>query len=186
MNNILQILLVCTVTSNVCVCNGFGVPLLLANKRSFAYTGLISLIFAIVLTLSGLSYYLLYNYVLKPFGVEFLRLIVLVLLTGIFNFVAYYILKAINKEVFFIYEKSYTFMFMFVSILAIVLSFDLTLAIVDTVLTFLFYGLGFTIVNFIIYGAYFKLNGTLAPKYMRGLPLVLLLLSIIGLAVFVI
>ena len=98
MNNILQILLVCTVTSNVCVCNGFGVPLLLANKRSFAYTGLISLIFAIVLTLSGLSYYLLYNYVLKPFGVEFLRLIVLVLLTGIFNFVAYYILKAINKE----------------------------------------------------------------------------------------
>ena len=129
---------------------------------------------------------MLYNYVLKPFGVEFLRLIVLVLLTGIFNFVAYYILKAINKEVFFIYEKSYTFMFMFVSIIAIVLGFDLTMAITDTVLTFLFYGLGFTIVNFIIYGAYFKLNGVLAPKYMRGLPLVLLLLSIIGLAVFVI
>lgn len=181
MSNFLFVLITATFTSNVCTGTGFAVPSLVAYKRSFAYTAIMSGIFTVVLLLSGACYYAVYNYILLPYSVEFMSLLVLTLFVGVFNFSAYYVLKAVNKEAFYIYEKSFTFMFLFVSVLGVLISSILDQAFNTLMLNLALFAFGFVLVSFFIYGAYFKINGAYAPSYMRGVPLLLMTLSIMGL-----
>lgn len=181
MSNVLYIFITATFTANVCVGTGFAVPCLMAYKRSFAYTAIMCGVFASILFLSGISYFFIYNYLLLPYDAQFLSLMLMVLLVGIFSFVAHYFIKAVNKEAFYVYEKSYTFLLMFVSILGVLIYTIADQALSNYVFTLLFQALGFTFINFYVYGAYYKLNGSYAPIYMKGLPLLLIMLSIIGL-----
>ena len=182
MNSYLNLFLVCLLSSNVCLNSGFAVPLLHSYKRSFKFSALVSLLFSLVLLISGVLYYLIYTFVLVRFEMEFLRLMIIVCLAGIFNFIAYFLLKKINKEAFYIYEKSYTFMFMMVSVMAIILGEGVNLNLADYAIKMFFYGVGFSVVNFIVYGAFYKLNGTYAPNYLKGIPLMLILLAVLCMA----
>lgn len=182
MSNLLLIFITATFTANVCTGTAFAVPSLIAYKRSFVYTAIMCIVFTAILFLSGITYYFIYNYLLLSFNVEFLSLLVLTLLVGVFSFFAYFIIKAVNKEAFYVYEKSFTFLFMFVSVVGVLMSTILDQAFNGLMLNFLFSSVGFMFVNFFIYGAYFKINGAYAPVYMRGLPLLLMTLSILGLA----
>lgn len=181
-SNILYIFITSMFTSNVCVGTGFAVPSLLAYKRSFAYTAILSAVFAFNLILSGVVYFLIYNYVLLTTATEFLSLFIMVLFAGIFSFVAYFFIKAVNKQAFYVYEKSYTFLLMMVSVLGILISTTANQTFSNYFFTLLFSAIGFLFINFFIYGAYFKINGTYAPKYLKGLPLMLITLSVIGVA----
>jgi len=125
------------------------------------------------------------NYVFSRFNIGYLSLMFLVVVVGILNFLAYYLLKKINVESFYIYEKSYTFMFMMVSVMAVVLMQDLTITLPIFFATLVFLAVGFSVVNFFIYGAYYKVNGAIAPDYLKGLPLILILLSVLSLAFWV-
>lgn len=180
MSNLLFIFITATFTANVCVCSGFAVPCLMAYKRSFPYTAILCAMFAAILLLSGISYYFIYNYLLLPSDTQFLSLMILVLLIGIFSFIAHYIIMAVHKEAFYVYEKSYTFLLMYVSVLGVLLSTTADQAFSGYFLTLLFSALGFLFINFFVYGAYYKINGSYAPSYMKGLPLLLIVLSIIG------
>ena len=181
MNNFVYIMLSGLFVANVCTTSGVAVPSLLAYKRSFAYTALMCALFAFILLLSGLCFYLIYDTFLLVSGMQFLSLMVLTVLIGIFSFIGYYIIMAINKQAFYVYEKSYTFVLMYVSVLGVLL---LTIAdqeFVNYILTLVFSAVGFTIINFLVYGAYYKINNTEEPRFMRGLPLLLLMLAILSL-----
>jgi len=51
---------------------------------------------------------------------------------------------------------------------------------INYVLSLVFSAVGFTIVNFLVYGAYYKINNNEEPKFMRGLPLLLIMLAILS------
>lgn len=180
MSSVLYIFITSMFTANVCVGSGFALPSLVAHKRSFPYTAIMCGIFAGILILSGCLYYVIYNFVLLPNDAQFLSLMLLVILIGVFSFVAHFSIMAIHKEAFYVYEKSYTFLYMFVSVLGVLLSVTADQPFGNYFLTLLFSSLGFLFINFFVYGAYYKINGTYAPKYMKGLPLLLIVLSIIG------
>lgn len=186
MNSYLQLFLSCLLVTNVCLNSGFAVPLLYSYKQSFKFTLLVSLMFALVLTATGAVYHVIYNYLLVRFEIEFLRMMILVLIAGVFSFIVYFLLKKINKEVFYVYEKSYTFMFMIVSVIAIVLNQDMIESTLIYTLSMLFYAIGFLVVNLIVYGVFYKVNGTYAPKSLKGLPLLLIILAVLSMACMVI
>ena len=181
MSNILFILLSGLFVSNVATTSGVAVPSLLAYKRSFAYTALMGALFATIMLFSGLCSYFVYDKLLLVFDMQFLSLMVITVLVGIFSFIGYYIIMAINKQAFYVYEKSYTFLLMFVSILGVLLVIDANQSLINYVLTLLFSAVGFVVVNFLVYGAYYKINENAEPKFVRGLPLLLIMLAILSL-----
>lgn len=182
MSNLLFILLSGLFIANVATTSGVAVPSLLAYKRSFAYTALMCALFAIILVFSGLCYYFVYDMLLLVYEMQFLSLMVITVLVGIFSFAGYYLIMAINKQAFYVYEKSYTFLLMFVSVLGVLLIVDANQSLVNYILTLLFSALGFSVVNFLVYGAYYKVNENAEPKFMRGLPLLLIMLAILSMA----
>lgn len=105
MSNVVFVILSTLFVSNVCVNEGLCVPCLVAYKRSFPYTALLCALFAFVLIPAGVVYYFIYNNVLLEFDLQFLSLMIMVTLIGIFSFAGFYILRAINKQAFFVYEK---------------------------------------------------------------------------------
>ncbi|MBQ7579294.1 MAG: hypothetical protein IJT25_02040 [Clostridia bacterium] len=180
MSNIVFILLSGIFVANVCTTSGVAIPSLLAYKRSFAYTALMCALFAFILLASGVSYFFIYNYILLKFDVQFLSLMVLTVLIGIFSFIGYYALMGINKQAFYVYEKSYTFLLMFVSVLGVLLTVVADQEVINYILTLVFSSVGFLIVNFLVYGAYYKINSLQEPRFMRGLPLLLIMLALLG------
>ncbi|MBQ7453066.1 MAG: hypothetical protein IJS68_02225 [Clostridia bacterium] len=181
MSNVVFLLLTCMLTSNVCTSSALAVPTLSAYKRSFPYTALMGFLFSFILICSGVGYYLIYS-LLEDYSVQYAKLMIIVALVGLFSFLGYFIFRALNKEAFYIYEKSYTFLFMFVSCVGVLIYSIVNQVFVNYILSLVFYSLGFVIVNFIVYGAYYKINGPYAPNSLRGLPLLLVLMAIIGFA----
>ena len=75
------------VISNVLLTNGFGALDLQRNKNSVAFTLLNSVFMGVILVVCAVIYNVLYTYVLDPYNLEKLGILIIVLLSGLFNFV---------------------------------------------------------------------------------------------------
>ncbi len=183
---ILMILFACVVTNNICCAQGIGVLEVQNPKRNAGYVAFVSIAITLLATLTALAYYYLENLLLAKFDLGFLKIFVLTVIVGILAFIVSGIAKKVNKEVTFLFDQNYSFLAIIAVTVGILLLIDFSASILTVLLSAAFYGLGFTIINFMFYAFEERMQVRNINVVFRSLPIILFTLSFIGMLFYAI
>ena len=185
MDNFISITLTALLTSNIVASLGFGAISLQSEKRNFFYMLTASMVTIVSTIIAGLLAYLVNTLVLVKLEVEFLNLFVIVLLSSLVAFFARLLVKAISKEMFYLYEKSYQFSTQTIISVAIIMIVSNT-NFMNTMFELATYCLGFLVVQLIFYPLYARIDNTKVLKPARNIPLMLYILSMVSMIIYTI
>lgn len=183
---ILMLLFACVITNNICVSPGVGVLEVQNPKRNIGYVAFVSLSITLLAAVTAVGYYYLHNLVLTAFDLEFLKIFILTVLVGILTFIVSGIAKKVNKEITFLFDQNYSFLAIVAVTVGILLFVNFESSILTVVLSALFYGIGFTIINFMFYAFEERIQVRNVNIVFRSLPIILFTLSFIGLLFYAI
>ena len=184
MNQFIAITLTALLTSNVVASLGYGAISLQSEKRNFFYMLTASMITIVSTIVAGLAYYFINLHLLIGMDLEFLRAFVIVFLSVMMAFLSRLLVKAISREMFFLYEKSYQFATQSILSVSILLIVSYHAAFTDTMFELATYCLGFLVVQFIFFPLYAKMDNLNSFKPARNIPLTLYILSIISMIIY--
>ncbi|MBQ8452051.1 MAG: hypothetical protein IJ538_04695 [Clostridia bacterium] len=149
-NTFLSYLILFGIKSNVMVFNGSGVLEFQREKmyRKFRYFNALFTVLGIILT--AFADYFLTHYVYGSFNFEFARFSIIVLIAGIYNIIVNNIWKKTSTFNFYLYEKSYSFAFDLIYMVATVLMLNTDVAIVEFALQLLAVAIVVMFMNIVI------------------------------------
>lgn len=183
---ILMLLFTCVVTGNICCAQGIGVLEVQNPKRNVGYVAFISFAITIITTLTAVGYFYLNELLLKPFDLGFLKLFIFVIITGVLTFIVSAIAKKINKELTFLFDQNYSFLAIVAITVGTLLLIDFSASILIVALSAVFYGIGFTVINFIFFAFEERMQVRSINVVFRSLPIILFTLSFIGMLFYAI
>ena len=183
---ILTLLFACVVTNNICVSQGVGVLEVQNPKRNAGYVAFISLAITIITTLTAIAYYFLEDLLLSQFDMNFLKIFVLTLIVGILAFITSAIAKKANKEVTFLFDQNYAFIAIMAVSIGILLLINFSASFLTVLLSAVFYGLGFLIINFMFYAFEERMQVRTVNVVFRSLPIILFTVAFIGMIFYAI
>jgi len=183
MNNLLTIFIVMAFVNNFVLvkflglCPFFGV----SKKLSNAFSMGIAVTF--VMLLASVSTSVIYNYILVPYGVEFMNIVIYILVIASLVQIVELIIKRTNII---LYNALGIYLPLITTNCAVL---GITLinsaenySIIESIVSALGGGVGFTLVLIIMSGIREKLDLSDAPKSMRGLPVAFLTAALLAMA----
>lgn len=180
MNVFLTMLIAGILSSNIIVGSGYAVISLQSEKRSFSFV-LTTLATTICSTIvGGLLFSVLNIYVLIPFNVEFMGILVIAIISTTCTFLSRYVVKLISVEQYYLYEKSYQFSIQTITLVGIMLLIDYSQTFLNVMFQLAMFCVGFLIVQLLFYPLYERLDNSKVLKPARNIPLVLYTLCIVA------
>ncbi len=180
------IVLTLLLLSNIILTNGFGALSLQSNKKSFRFIILNSVCMFIVLMSCCSLYGILYTYILDLYNLEKLGLVIIVLFAGIANFGILELIKLLNKEMYYYYDITYSFvvnMAVTIGILFVVnfkQSFGMMISEAALISS------GYIIVNVLFACVYARLHNQKISRNARPIPITIITMSIICMIIYAI
>ena len=171
-------------SSNIISFTGIGAISLQAEKKNFGYMISSSICVALSVLVTGLIYKVLDQFLLARFDAQFLKLFIIVLFSLILSFLTRAILKAVSKEIFFLYEKSYSLAIHSAITIGTMFVIDFSAGILDVMFALAVYCVGFILVQIIFYALYERLDNSYVLKPARNVPLMLFTLSIVSMILY--
>jgi electron transport complex protein RnfA len=136
-----------------------------------------------VMTIASLATWLIYNYILVPFDIEFMHIVIFILVIATLVQIIELFIKKTNAQLYFafgIYLPLITTNCAVLGITLIVVQQDYSLS--GAMVAALGGGLGFTLVLAMMAGIRERLELANAPKAMKGLPIAFIIAALLGLA----
>ena len=136
-----------------------------------------------VMTIASLATWLIYNYILVPFDIEFMHIVIFILVIATLVQIIELFIKKTNAQLYFafgIYLPLITTNCAVLGITLIVVQQNYSLS--GAMVAALGGGLGFTLVLAMMAGIRERLELANAPKAMKGLPIAFIIAALLGLA----
>jgi len=159
------------------LCPFFGVSKQLGSALSMG----IAVTF--VMAIASLAAWLIYNYILIPFDIEYMHIVIFILVIATLVQIIELFIKKTNAQLYFafgIYLPLITTNCAVLGITLIIVQQDYSLS--GSVVAALGGGLGFTLVLAMMAGIREKLELANAPRAMKGLPIAFIIAALLGLA----
>ncbi len=186
MNEFAVIAIASILSSNIIACVGVGASGLQSEKRNFLFMLASSLALIVSTIISGLVCWAIYKYLLMRVGAEYLKLYLVVLMSVIMTFISRWVLKVATREIFFLFEVSYSLPIQTAINVGILLIVDMSRTFLNTMFELSMFCVGFLLVQFIFYAMHEKLDNGYVLKPARNVPVTLFMLSIVGMILYVI
>lgn len=167
-------------SSNIVSVAGIGAISLQAEKKNFGYMLASTVCVALSVLVTGLIYKAVDQFLLARFNAEFLKLFVVVLLALIIAFLTKALLKFVSKEIYFLYEKSYSLAIQSAITVGTMFIIDFSAGFMDVMFMLAVYCVGFFLVQILFYALYDRLDNSSVLKPARNVPLMLIALSIVS------
>ena len=182
---IFDIILAGLFTQNFVLVNFYGIcPFLGVSKNTKSALGM-GIAVTLVMTITCLITYPIYNYILEPLGFDYLEIIVFIFVIASLVQVLEIILKKTSKtlyEAMGIYLPLITTNCAVLGVAELVLANDLVTNLLGAVTYGLFGGLGFTLAIVLMSGMREKLDTLKIPKALQGFPVSMLLACFMAMA----
>lgn len=174
------------VAGNVLLTNGFGALALQRNKNNFLFILVNSLCFGISIIAGALLYNLIYTYILDPYNLEGLSVLIIILLSGILNYLFLGLIKLTSKEMYYYYDSTYSFIINLAVLIAVLFTFSPTLSILETLCYSGFTALVYIITSLLFASFYKRLHNKKVSKIIRPVPITILTMAILAMIIYVI
>lgn len=174
------------VAENVLLTNGFGALALQRNKNNFLFILVNSLCFGISIIASAVLYNLVYQYILDPYNLEELGILVIILLSGLFNYLSLCLIKLTSKEMYYYYDTTYSFIINLAVLIGILFIFDPAITILETLCYSGFTALVYIITSLLFASFYKRLHNKKVSKVIRPVPITILTMAIIAMIIYTI
>ena len=143
--------------SNIVTYFGGGIIGLQSDKKSLKYLVISSAATVLGVILGAMLVYLVQNYLLVAVKMEFLKTFVIVFISVIMSLITRSLIKAISRESFYLYEKSYQFAAQVVVMTAVILVLDLSQSFLNNLYIVAGYMAGYLLVQVLMFALYDKL-----------------------------
>lgn len=174
------------VTSNVLLTNGFGVLSLQRNKDNLWFVLWNSLSMVLIILACCSLYSIVYTYLLNPYNVERLGILVIILFAGMANFGILELTKLLNKEMYYYYDTSYSFIINLATTIGVLLTIDFNTSFARVIVTAAFVVLGYVIASLIFASMYSKLHNKRVSRIVRPVPITIVTMSIVAMIIYAI
>ena len=185
---IFDIILAGLFTQNFVLVNFYGIcPFLGVSKNTKSALGM-GIAVTLVMTITCLITYPIYNYILEPLGFDYLEIIVFIFVIASLVQVLEIILKKASKplyEAMGIYLPLITTNCAVLGVAELVLANDLVTNLLGAVTYGLFGGLGFTLAIVLMSGLREKVNQLPVNKHLKGFPIAMITACFIAMAFYV-
>lgn len=182
---ILMLLFACVVTNNVGL-QGIGMLEVQNPKKNFGFVALVSGSICLMATLTALVYYFIQNYFLAAFELQFMKIFILTVLVGMEAFAVSAIVRKMSKEIYFLFDKNYSFLNLIAITVGILLTVDFSASLLMVVLNALFLGIGFMLINFMFYAYEDRIQTKDVNVAFRSLPITMFIVAFIGMLFYAI
>lgn len=186
MSDLMLIAISAILSSNVVAVSGVAAVSIQSEKRNFTFMILTTFLTILSIIITGVLYNIFEIYVLKVLDATYLKLFVVVCLSCVCSFTSRSVVKAISKECFFFYEKSYQLPTQTAVTIGTVLLVNFGSSIVIGLYSLAMYAAGFLLVQIIFYGLYERLDNVYTLKPARNVPVMLLTLSVVSMILYVV
>lgn len=184
MPELISIAIMAILTSNIVSFAGVGAISLQSEKRSFKFMLISSISVITIFVLTGMMTFVFEKFVLVPLNAEFLKLYIIVLIVVVFAFIEKIILKKASREIYFLYEKSYSLPITVAVVVGSVLMVDFSFSFGLVMFELAMFSVGYVLVQVIFYALFERLDNTKVLKPARNVPLMLFTLSIVGMILY--
>lgn len=174
------------VLSNVMLTNGFGALALQRNKNNLWFV-LLNSVTVMVVMLSCCSLYgVIYMFLLDPFNVTRLGIIVMVLLSGIANFCVLEIIKLTNKEMYYYYDMTYSFVINLGLTVGMMLCINFNQGFTEMLIESSLVVLGYVIVSLLFGLIYKRLHNQKVSRLLRPVPITISVMAVLSMIIYAI
>ena len=173
-------------SSNIVAVSGVGAVSLQSEKKNLGFMILSSLFTILSVVVTGCLYSLLEIYLLASYDMLYLKLFITVCLASVCAFISRSLVKAISKEDYFLYERSYSFPVQIAVTVGSIMMIDFGCAFLTSLYTLAMYSVGYLLSQTVFYALYEKLDSTYALKPARNVPVMLLILSVVCMILYAI
>lgn len=172
------------VSGNVLLTNGFGAIALQRNKNSFLFILINSTLVGISIFASAILYNVVFTLLLKPYLVENLGILVIILLAGLFNFASLELIKLTNKEMYYYYDSTYSFVINLGITIAVLMSLNLTGSILETLCYSGFCAVCYILTSLLFATVYKRLHNKKVSKVVRPVPITILTMAVLAMIIY--
>ena len=180
------LILTLLVTGNVVLTNGFGALTLQRNKNNIWFVLYNCFTMMLVLLACTSLYGVLYYYVLDPFNLEKLGILIMVLFGAITNFAVLEITKLVNKEMYYYYDATYSFVVNLGISVAIMLVTDFSLEFGQLMINACFVAIAYVIASLLFAFAYKRIHNPTISRIFRPVPVTIITMSIVAMIIYAI
>ena len=174
------------VTNNVLLTNGFGALGLQRNKDNTLFTFLNAILVAVGTLVCAVLYNVIYTYLLDPYNVEKLGVLIIVVLAGAINFATLGILKASNKEMYYYYDTTYSYVINMGLTIGILFCISPLLSLIDCLITAAFIGLSYVLTSMLFAFVYNRLHSRRISRMIRPVPITILTMAVLSMIIYAI
>lgn len=178
------IILTLLVTGNIILTNGFGALTLQRNKNHIWFVLYNCFTMMLVILACGSFYGVVYTYILDPYNLEPLGILIMVLFAAVSNFAVLEITKLVNKEMYYYYDATYSFVINMGTAIAIMFVQDYSVAFDRMMITTCFIALAYVVASLLFAFAYPRLHNTKVSRLFRPVPVTIMTMSIIALILY--
>ena len=184
MNQFVVLAISAIFSSNLVSVCGIGAVSLQSEKRNIGYMLASSFCYIISIIVTGLLYAVIEKFVLIPLKADFLKLFVVVLISVSLAFVCRAILKQISKEIYFLYEKSYSLSVQSAVTVGTMFVINFMTDFMTIMFELAVFCVGFLLVQIIFYSLYDRLDNSYTLKPARNVPVMLFTLAIVSMILY--
>lgn len=174
------------VLNNVLLTNGFGVLSLQRNKNNLLFVLYNCFTMVLVLLACTSLYGVVYTYLLDPYNLEILGILVIVLFAAISNFGVLEITKLVNKEMYYYYDVTYSFVINMGITIAMLFVMDFAVDFGVLIVNASLIATAYVIATMVFAFAYPKLHNNRIPRLFRPVPITIIAMSIVAMVIYAI
>jgi len=180
------LILTLLVTQNVVLTNGFGAITLQRNKNNIWFVLYNCFTMMLVILACTSLYGVFYVYLLDPYNLERLGILIMILFSAASNFGVLEITKLVNKEMYYYYDATYSFVINMGVSTAILFVTDFSLAFSQLMINACFIAIAYVIASLLFAFAYKRLHNTKISRIFRPVPVTIITMSIIAMIIYAI
>ena len=173
-------------TGNIMLTNGFSALELQRNKSNLWFALLNTFCNIMVIMAATSLYSIIYKYILDLYNVEKIGLLIIVLLAGAGNFGILQIIKSTNKEMYYYYDATYSFVINLALTIGVLLNINFSLSFGDTIIYTAFVCLAYVAISLLFAFIYPRLHNQKISKVVRPVPITILAMSVLMLILYAI
>jgi Na+-translocating ferredoxin:NAD+ oxidoreductase RnfA subunit len=174
------------VASNVLLTNGFGALTLQRGKNNYWFVLLNCVFMFAILVASACIYSIVKQYVLEPYNLEDLGILIIVLLAGAFGFIQLELTKLLSKEMYYYYDATYSYIINLGTTVGMLLCVDLTNNIASVAINASLVGVGYVAVSILFALIYSRLHSKKVSRMFRPVPITILTISVLAMVIYAI
>ncbi len=174
------------ILGNVMLVNGFGALALQRNKNNYWFVLLNCFCMMIIMLSCSSLYGVIYIFLLEPFNVEALGIIVIVLLAGIANFCVLEIIKLTNKEMYYYYDITYSYVINLALTIAMMLCVNFKQSFLNMIIEVCFIVLGYILVSMLFGLIYRRLHNQKVSRLLRPVPITITTMAVLSMIIYAI